>query len=198
MESHYFKKSMFLKSCVSLKDVPQNKLNEIIFVGKSNVGKSSLINSLTNNKKLAFTSSNPGHTKLLNYYLIDDKFYFVDSPGYGYSQKKDNDYTFYGNMLEEYFLNNKNIKLIIFLLDSRRVPNNDDVDFYNFLNEYSLPFIICMTKCDKLNQSMKSKIYSNLSTNFENLNKENIILTSIKNNDSILQLKTLIEKIIIN
>ena len=85
MDQFYFKKASFVKSVADIKDAPLDNLKEVLFVGKSNVGKSSLINALTNMKKLAFTSSNPGHTKLLNYFLIDNMFYLVDCPGYGYS-----------------------------------------------------------------------------------------------------------------
>ena len=100
---YHYKSAKFIKSITSIKEAPAENLSEVLFVGKSNVGKSSLINALTNNKKLAYTSSNPGHTRLLNYFLIDNSFYFVDAPGYGFSAQKDKDYAFYGNMIESYF-----------------------------------------------------------------------------------------------
>ncbi|MDY2728076.1 MAG: ribosome biogenesis GTP-binding protein YihA/YsxC [Candidatus Onthovivens sp.] len=189
----YFKKAKFIKSVADVKDKPQERLNEVLFVGKSNVGKSSLINMLTNNSKLAFTSSKPGHTKLLNYYLIEDYFYFVDCPGYGYSSKKDVDYKFFGDLVENYFTNNHELKLILFLLDSRHLPSNDDIDFFNFLQEYNYEFIIVMTKCDKLNQSQKSKINKNLKETFKSIDDIDVVLTSTVEKTGLELLKNIIE-----
>ena len=188
MES-YYKKASFVKSITDINEAP-SRLPEVLFVGKSNVGKSSIINALTNNSKLAFTSKKPGHTRLLNYFLIDDVFYFVDSPGYGYSAKKDLDYEFYGDMLEKYFDDNKYLKLVVFLLDSRHMPTDDDYDFYKFLISFNYNFVIALTKCDKLNQSDKSKIYKNLKEKLDlDKDKNLILLTSSKDSRSILLLK---------
>lgn len=191
---HYFKKAQFVKSAVNKINYPEKRLNEVIFVGKSNVGKSSIINALVNMKNLAFTSSKPGHTRLLNFYLIEDNFYFVDFPGYGYSSKKDVDYKMYGDMIEEYFVDNKHLKLIVFLLDSRHEPTLDDLDFYKFLSSYDYKYVICMTKCDKLNQSERSKINKNVSNILGSAAIKNIIYTSVKDKDSIKLLKQKIIK----
>jgi len=192
MEYHY-KKATFIKSITDIKEAPERKA-EVLFVGKSNVGKSSLINALTNNSKLAFVSKKPGHTRLLNYFLIEDKFYFVDSPGYGFSAKKDLDYEFYGEMLEKYFTDNKYLKLVVFLLDSRHLPTDDDFDFYKFLISFNYNFVVCLTKCDKLNQSEKSKIYKNLKEKLDlDKDKNLILLTSSKEERSILLLKETID-----
>ncbi len=192
MEFHY-KKATFIKSITDVKEAPERKA-EVLFVGKSNVGKSSLINALTNNSKLAFVSKKPGHTRLLNYFLIDDKFYFVDSPGYGFSAKKDLDYEFYGEMLEKYFADNGYLKLVVFLLDSRHLPTDDDYDFYKFLISFNYNFVVCLTKCDKLNQSEKSKIYKNLKMKLDlDKDKNLILLTSSKDERSILLLKETID-----
>ncbi len=189
MSTNFYKKAEFIKSITSLKEAPQKKLIEVLFVGKSNVGKSSLINSLTNNKKLAYTSSKPGHTRLLNYYLIEDSFYFVDAPGYGFSARKDGDYVFYDNIIEKYFDSNDNLKLIIFLLDSRRKPNDDDDLFYKFMQAYEYPHLIVMTKCDKLNMSMKAKIKTNLEDRFGEINYDNLLMVSINDKLSVANLK---------
>ena len=193
---HYFKSSKFIKSITDIKEAPEKRLSEVLFVGKSNVGKSSLINALTNNKRLAYTSSKPGHTRLLNYFLIDNSFYFVDAPGYGFSTKKDLDYKFYGEMIENYFKNNKFLKLIVFLLDSRHEPTEDDLDFYNYLKSTDYNFIFVMTKCDKLNMSLKSKIVKNLKNVFIDPDLDKLNLVSIKDNRSLLALKTKIEEYI--
>lgn len=195
MEEYYFKKAKFVKSVANAKDTPSENLKEVLFVGKSNVGKSSLINALTNNKKLAYTSSNPGHTRLLNYFIVEDSFYLVDCPGYGFSAKKDFDYQMYGELVENYFNDNKNLSLIVFLLDSRHEPTEDDVDFYNFLLSYDYEFIICETKCDKLNMSMKSKINKNLVNKLgESVLKHKIFLCSKEDAKSIGKLKNFISE----
>ncbi len=190
MENYYLTKAKFIKSIVDVKEAPGEYNSSVLFVGKSNVGKSSLINALTNNKNLAHTSSKPGHTRLLNYYSVEDKFYLVDCPGYGFSSKKDVDYEFYGKMIESFFDNNKSLKLVVFLLDSRHEPTDDDFDFYKFLISYKYRFVICMTKCDKLNMSMRSKIYKNLKSKLDfDPNKFAPLLVSINDKNSILKLK---------
>lgn len=197
MENYYFNKAKFIKSVVDVKEAPGEYNSSVLFVGKSNVGKSSLINALANNKRLAYTSSKPGHTRLLNYYSVEDRFYLVDCPGYGFSTKKDLDYKFYGDMVEGFFKDNKSLKLVVFLLDSRHEPTLDDVDFYNFLTSYDYKFVICMTKCDKLNMSMRSKIYKNLENTLEiDTNTNQPLLVSINDKSSILKLKNMIEKVL--
>ncbi len=189
MGEFYFNKATFIKSCDGVESLPEKRLQEVIFVGKSNVGKSSLLNALVNQKRLAFTSSNPGHTRLLNYYLIEDSFYFVDCPGYGFSQKKNIDYKFYGNMIEGYFKDNKYLKLVVFLLDSRHVPTDDDLDFYEFIKSTGYYFVICMTKCDKLNQSGKAKIIKNVKEKFGDDVNQSILMVSINDKKSLVGLK---------
>ena len=176
---NYFSKAIFIKTVVDVKEIPSDRKKEILFVGKSNVGKSSLINSLVNNKKLAHTSSHPGHTKYLNYYLVEDNFYLVDCPGYGFAEKRGRDYKTYGNLVENYFKNNEYLKLVVFLLDSRHLPTDDDYDFYQFLLSTNYKFVLCMTKSDKLNMSMKAKINKNLKEKFGNLDENiRVFLTS--------------------
>jgi GTP-binding protein len=184
-----YNKAEFIKSCDGNKSLPEKRLQEVIFVGKSNVGKSSLINALVNQTNLAFTSSKPGHTRLLNYYLIENRFYFVDCPGYGFSRQKDVDYAFYGNMVEGYFKDNKYLKLIVFLLDSRHVPTDDDLDFYNFIKDYDYKYVIVMTKVDKLNQAGKAQILKNLVSKFGEDSKKSVLMVSIKDKNSLVGLK---------
>ena len=192
----YFNQADFVKSVDKIENKPEKHLNEVLFVGKSNVGKSSLINALTNHSKLAFTSSKPGHTRLLNYYIINKKFYFVDCPGYGFSSQKDLDYEFYGELIENYFKDNKDLKLVIFLLDSRHEPTKDDITFFNILKESNYNFVLVMTKCDKLNQSMRSKIEKNLIAAFGDIDDIEVLLTSIKDNRTLINLELLINSFI--
>ena len=151
-----FRKTKFIKSAPSVSEKPEKNLTEVLFVGKSNVGKSTLINSLCGHKNLAHTSSKPGFTKLLNYYEVDESFYLVDAPGYGYTISGSRHLESFGKMMEDYFAN-PNLKLVVFLIDSRHEMSKDDQDFYLFLKENEIPYLLVATKVDKLNQSENAK-----------------------------------------
>ena len=135
---------------VSSKQYPKNNLPEIVLVGKSNVGKSSFINTMINRKKLARTSSEPGKTRQINFYNIDETFYFVDLPGYGYSKMSKKEQEQVGKFIEEYLFNRKEISLIIFLIDIRHSPSANDRLMYNYIISSGLPFIILANKADKI------------------------------------------------
>ena len=120
-----FLNATFIKSCPNRNEKPQAQKPEVLIVGRSNVGKSSLINALTQKKKLAFTSSKPGHTRLLNYYDIDNKFYLVDAPGYGYAKGGIDLDRLFAEMMSSYFDNNTDLKLVLILLDARRELSED-------------------------------------------------------------------------
>ncbi len=137
-------------SAVGPKQYPKNNLPEIVLVGKSNVGKSSFINTMINRKKLARTSSEPGKTRQINFYNIDDNFYFVDLPGYGYSKMSKKEQEQVGRFIEEYLFNRKEISLIIFLIDIRHSPTENDKLMYNYIISSGLPFIILANKADKI------------------------------------------------
>lgn len=125
-------------------------LGEIVLVGKSNIGKSSFINSMLNRKKLARTSSEPGKTRQINFYNIDDMFYFVDLPGYGYSKMSKKEQLQSGKYIEEYLEESKDISLIILLVDIRHNPTNDDIHMYNYILSKNIPFMVLCNKADKL------------------------------------------------
>lgn len=144
------KNPKFEVSAVSPKQYPNNNLPEIVLVGKSNVGKSSFINTMINRKKLARTSSEPGKTRQLNFYNIDEKFYFVDLPGYGYSKMSKKEQEQVGHFIEDYLFNRKQIALIIFLVDIRHKPTENDKLMYNYVISTKLPFIILTNKADKI------------------------------------------------
>ena len=144
------KNPKFEISAVSPKQYPKNGLPEIVLVGKSNVGKSSFINTMINRKKLARTSSEPGKTRQINFYNIDEKFYFVDLPGYGYSKMSKKEQIQVGKFIEEYLFNRKEISLIIFLVDIRHNPTENDKLMYNYVISSGLPFIILANKADKI------------------------------------------------
>ena len=144
------KNPKFEVSAVSPKQYPKNHLPEIVLVGKSNVGKSSFINTMINRKKLARTSSEPGKTRQINFYNMDDKFYFVDLPGYGYSKMSKKEQEQVGNFIEEYLFNREEICLVIFLIDIRHDPTKNDELMYNYIIQSGLPCIILANKADKI------------------------------------------------
>lgn len=140
----------FKISAVTPKQYPTDGLPEIVLVGKSNVGKSSFINTMINRKKLARTSSEPGKTRQINFYNMDNLFYFVDLPGYGYSKMSKAEQVKVGSFIEEYLFQSKNIALIIFLLDIRHSPSENDKLMYNYIVQSGKPFIIVANKADKI------------------------------------------------
>ncbi len=144
------KNPQFEISAVRQSQYPTSGLPEVVLVGKSNVGKSSFINTMINRKKLARTSSEPGKTRQINFYNIDEKFYFVDLPGYGYSKMSKKEQEEVGKFIDEYLYTRKEIALIIFLLDIRHEPTNNDRIMYNYIISSKIPFIILTNKADKL------------------------------------------------
>ena len=189
-----FRRVDFVKSAPKLAARPERNLPEILFVGKSNVGKSSLINALTGRKNLAYTSSKPGFTKLLNYYIIDDKFYLVDAPGYGYTASGSRDLDSFGEMMEEYFLN-PSLKLVVFLVDSRHKLSKDDEDFYSFLKESHLPYVLVNTKVDKLNQKDSAALRKRMKND---VMEENYLEVSSLKKETLEKLKAEITRAIEN
>ncbi|MBU0474865.1 MAG: ribosome biogenesis GTP-binding protein YihA/YsxC [Bacteroidetes bacterium] len=143
----------FVKSVSVLNQLPVTELKEIVLAGRSNVGKSTFINSLFKKKGLAKTSSTPGKTRTINYYLVDSKYYIVDLPGFGYAKvaKKERDY--WERLLITYFSENKNISRVIHFIDSRHKPTQLDVLLNDYLKELNLPYIVILNKIDKLKQS---------------------------------------------
>ena len=144
------KNPKFEISAVSKKQYPKGDRPEIVLVGKSNVGKSSFINTMLNRKNLARTSNTPGKTRQINFYNVDDNFYFVDLPGYGYSKMSKELQVSSGKYIEEYLEEGSNIRLIIFLVDIRHKPTEDDKLMYEYVLKSNLPFIILANKADKI------------------------------------------------
>ena len=140
----------FEVSAVRPAQYPKNNLPEIVLVGKSNVGKSSFINTMVNRKKLARTSSEPGKTRQINFYNMDNKFYFVDLPGYGYSKMSKKEQDRVGQFIEQYLNNSKDIALIVFLIDIRHDPSENDKLMYRYIIDSERPCIIIANKADKI------------------------------------------------
>ena len=144
------KNPKFEISAVKPAQYPNNDLPQIVLVGKSNVGKSSFINSMLNRKKLARTSSEPGKTRQINFYNVDDNFYFVDLPGYGYSKMSKQEQVKVGNFIEEYLSTCKKIALIVFLIDIRHSPTENDRLMYNYIINTNSPCFVVANKADKI------------------------------------------------
>lgn len=142
---------------VRISQYPDDKKNEFLILGRSNVGKSSFINTIINRKNMAKTSSKPGKTQTINFYRINSQFYIVDVPGYGYAQTSKKQIEKFGIMIEEYLKNRQNLKHVFLLVDFRHKPTEDDVLMYKFLKYYNLPVTIVTTKFDKVNRSLRDK-----------------------------------------
>ena len=144
------KNPKFEISAVKPSQYPKNNLPEVVLVGKSNVGKSSFINTMINRKALARTSSEPGKTRQINFYNIDNLFYFVDLPGYGYSKMSKSEQAQVGNFIEHYLQYREQISLVIFLVDIRHVPTANDKLMYDYIIRSGLPCLILTNKADKI------------------------------------------------
>lgn len=144
-------------SAVRRSQYPLEVLPEFLLVGRSNVGKSSFINAITNRKKLARISATPGKTRNLNFYLINENFYFVDVPGYGYASVSKKEQKKFGLMIEDYLEHREQLKRVYMLVDFRHKPSDDDILMYKFLKYYNLPVTIIATKVDKVPPSKKVK-----------------------------------------
>ncbi|MGY0693159.1 ribosome biogenesis GTP-binding protein YihA/YsxC [Virgibacillus sp. FSP13] len=144
-------------SAVSKKQYPGDQLPEIALAGRSNVGKSSFINKLINRKNLARTSSKPGKTQTLNFYKINEMFYFVDVPGYGYAKVSKKEREKWGGMMEEYFETRDTLQAVLLITDIRHEPTEDDVLMYDFLKHYELPVVVIATKLDKIPKGKRAK-----------------------------------------
>lgn len=150
----------FIKSIYDLRALPNSVLAEFVFVGRSNVGKSSLINIICNKKKLAKIGSVPGKTRQLNYFLINEKFYLVDLPGYGYAKVPEQIRAGWRKLVEDYISERSNVKLVFVLIDSRHEPTYLDELMVSWLEYYEIPFAIVLTKSDKISSNkMQKQIY---------------------------------------
>ncbi|MBU8892684.1 MAG: ribosome biogenesis GTP-binding protein YihA/YsxC [Bacteroidales bacterium] len=191
------KSAEFISSYVTYKDCPESKSPEYAFVGRSNVGKSSLINMLMERKKLAKTSQSPGKTQLINQFLINGSWVLTDLPGYGYakvakSQRKD-----FNKLINEYALYRENLMCMFVLLDSRHDPLKNDLGFMKWLGENQVPFAMIFTKSDKLSDSAVTKNISNyrkeMLKEWEELPE--IFITSTENRNGRTELLDFIDKI---
>ena len=172
-----FINAKFIKSASKKSEFIFDDLAQVAIVGRSNVGKSSLINTLTNNGKLAKTSSTPGRTRLVNYFNIDNKFYLVDLPGYGYHKASKGIAKAWDNVMNDYFSDNPNLKLVLLLLDSRILATDLDKQMMDYLFEKQIPALIVLTKADKISRGELNLQIDKLSKELR-YSKDRIVSTS--------------------
>jgi len=163
------KVARFIKSSVLLEQCPPPDKPEFAFIGRSNVGKSSLINMLTQKKELAKTSAKPGKTQHINHFEIDGNWYLVDLPGYGWSKVSKEKKTAWGKMIEDYLVNRENLACLFVLIDSRLEPQTIDYEFLTWLGENAIPFVLAFTKTDKIS---RNKVASNMAAHLKKLKIE--------------------------
>lgn len=165
-------------SAVQQSQYPEDNLPEIVLLGRSNVGKSSFINTLIQRKGLARTSSQPGKTQTMNFYKINDAFYFVDMPGYGYAKVSKKEREKWGVMIEEYLQKRENMVLVLLLIDSRHEPTEDDRLMYDWLTYYGLDPVIIATKADKISKVRQKKAVDNIFNTLRPRKRSDVILFS--------------------
>ena len=162
-----FKTAEFIVSNTDYKKCPAADKPEYAFIGRSNVGKSSLINMLTNYKNLAKISSKPGKTQLINHFIVDNKWYLVDLPGYGWAQVSKSKKHQWKKMVNDYLLNRKNLYLLFILLDSRLPPQQVDMEFIRWAGEHEIPIALILTKTDKISRNKKFTLRKILETRLQ-------------------------------
>ena len=162
------KSAKFIKSSQRHQDCPAPDRPEYAFIGRSNVGKSSLINMMTGRNKLAKVSSTPGKTQLINHFLIDDQWYLVDLPGYGWAQVSKTDKAKWKKMIDDYLLQRPNLVCVFVLIDSRHSPQKIDSEFMEWLGENGVPFCMIFTKLDKLKSSQKQSNINSYNQEMQN------------------------------
>ena len=165
-------------SAVRRSQYPDDDLPEFLMIGRSNVGKSSFVNTLVNRKNIARTSARPGKTQTLNFYNVNDTFYLVDVPGYGYAVVNKEQQKKFGMMIEEYIKSRHELKRVFLLVDFRHKPTEDDLLMYNYLKYYNVPVTIVATKVDKVGASKKDKNYKILVDTMNLVVGDDIVLFS--------------------
>ena len=168
----------FVTSAVRRSQYPEEEYPEFLLVGRSNVGKSSFINTLVNRKNLARISAIPGKTQTLNFYFINDNFYLVDVPGYGFARVSKNLKNKFGFIIEDYLKERTKLKMVFMLVDFRHKPTNDDVLMYNYLKYYQIPVTVIATKCDKVSRNSYEKNKKIIRDTLKMIAEDDLILFS--------------------
>lgn len=190
-----FQKADFIASYGISSQLPESDRVEFVFSGRSNVGKSSLINRLCSRKNLARVSSTPGKTATINFYSVDN-LYFVDLPGYGYAKVSNADRDRWDKLINSYFEENRNNELLIQLLDCRHDPSADDVQMLQFLHYHRIPFVIVLTKADKLKKSQIAETQSRFEKIGLQYGSQKVFLTSSEKGTGMEELKQYLESVL--
>jgi len=187
----------FITSAVRKSQYPIDKKVEFLMIGRSNVGKSSFINTLVNRKNIARTSSIPGKTQTLNFFLINDLFYLVDVPGYGFAKVSKSLKNKFGMIIEDYLKERDNLKMVFMLIDFRHKPTNDDILMYDYLKYYNIPVTIIATKADKVSRNSYTKNEKIIRETLNLVDGDDIILFSSVNKTGKQEVHSKIENIIL-
>ena len=190
-----FQKADFIASYGISSQLPESDRVEFVFSGRSNVGKSSLINRLCSRKNLARVSSTPGKTATINFYSVDD-LYFVDLPGYGYAKVSNADRDRWDKLINSYFEKDRNNELLIQLLDCRHDPSADDVQMLQFLHYHRIPIVIVLTKADKLKKSQIAETQSRFEKIGLQYGSQKVFLTSSEKGTGMEELKQYLESVL--
>ncbi|HEN4215845.1 TPA: ribosome biogenesis GTP-binding protein YihA/YsxC [Staphylococcus aureus] len=180
-------------SAVKEEQYPETELSEVALSGRSNVGKSTFINSMIGRKNMARTSQQPGKTQTLNFYNIDEQLIFVDVPGYGYAKVSKTQREKFGKMIEEYITKRENLQLVIQLVDLRHDPTQDDILMYNYLKHFDIPILVICTKEDKIPKGKVQKHIKNIKTQLDMDPDDTIVSYSSIQNNKQQQIWNLIE-----
>lgn len=183
-------------SAVRRSQYPIDDKPEFMLVGRSNVGKSSFINTIIHRKNFARTSSRPGKTQTLNFYLVNDEFYFVDVPGYGYAAVNKEQQKKFGMMIEDYIKNRSQLRTIFMLVDFRHKPTEDDVLMYNFLKHFEIPVILVATKIDKVSKNAREKQKRLIKDSIDLVLGDELVLFSSVSKEGKLEVQEILDKLI--
>lgn len=196
MDKLNFQNTRYYITAAKMADLPKDGLPEIAMSGRSNVGKSSLVNSLAGSKKLAKTSQKPGKTKQIIYFLTDNKLLFADLPGYGYSGASKSVTKDFSSLCDDYFRSGRNITLSLLLMDIRRDPSDEDIAMIEFFNQTSMPYFCVFTKCDKLSAQQVRNRLNEISKHLDFKDDAQIFTVSSLNGKGIGDLRDAISELI--
>ena len=189
-----FRNTVFSKLAADVSSCPTDDMPEVVLSGKSNVGKSSLINALADNKKLARVSSTPGKTQAVIYFNVDRKFYFADLPGYGYAKISKEKKEKFSKLAESYFTSGRKFDLVLHLMDIRHSPSQEDVGMLKFMNDAGLPYFVVFTKCDKFSRQQLMKRLNELSEELDFKEDANVFAISSEKKTGLEDLRRAIEE----